>query len=589
MAHQTRLDRYFSFPKRAQRYHQTLPDLPWHVRRCVYEYLNLTRDGRVPLNVERQGADSIYRPHVRQKCACDSCRKGISKPSDWSCSSEPLFPILLVCRVLYDDICPILYSSNEFVISAGGPGSLDGVLKLGATSLASITSLAVRLSEVRTFCDSDMLVECAYKCEEDNDMVENVPNQPLTKSDALGSLLVRQWSEACNHLATYVGSGNLRLSVLCDVDCYETGRLLMQPLHQLPRLAACAIRLSAKSDPQLAILADTTTRQLTGRLSLLTRSLLPRLPHEIHVQILEHTDLIAPHDLELYPAAGYLCRSRSLNRMECDDPPRRNTLNSCLACAFIHKPCYQTRKPHGALSSSCDCWRFPIELFLVNREWHGEAIRLFYSQNHFYLLPFGFGFYRSHRMADINPFIEHLPKEAVKHLRSLQIVLPHVSNWLAAGTSGAQEWEHTIDILAQYANLSKLTLTIDNSLARVIEASERDGAGDFDGRAWKRDLRVVKPLAQLRGLKRFFVHLGNPVYGADYATERAEKEALCEKMVMGDDYDAIAMGKYAVWGRWFDPSYCFDGPDAYLERDPTFPPPTTLDRGLLHWRSAQGH
>ena len=328
-----------------------------------------------------------------------------------------------------------------------------GTFKLGPTPLASISSFAIRLNEFQTSCQSGFYTDCSYVCEDCDGWVNTKPRRPLTTSAVLyGSCILRQWNDLCKHLAYYVRPVELRLNVLCDVDCYGTGQWFTQPMYQLPQLVACSSRLSTSSDPWLSLLAETTTRQLTGRSAPLSIDPLPHLPREVQVRILEYTDLIAPQDIEFVPETGFLCRNRSFSRVGCDDPPKLSTLNPCSACTFIHKPCYQLKKPSGSLASSRACWRFPFELFLVSREWRSEALRLFYSRNHIYLHPYGFGLHPWHRVDEINPFIKRLPMAAITHLRSLQFVIQHGFNWLDSGTRYARDWREVIEVLARHAH-----------------------------------------------------------------------------------------------------------------------------------------
>ena len=166
MAHQARLDRYFLIPQKPQRSGESLPDLPWHVRRCIYSYLNLTREGHVHLNVEKQEDESIYRPRLRWVCPCDLCKHGTRKLNDWNCSSQLLVPYLLVCHTVYYNICRILYSRNHFIVSRFGPGAFSGIFKLGPTPLAYISNLAIRINECQPSCqDNDFADYCSYCCE----------------------------------------------------------------------------------------------------------------------------------------------------------------------------------------------------------------------------------------------------------------------------------------------------------------------------------------------------------------------------------------------------------------------------------------
>lgn len=553
MLKQTRLDAFLNRSRPHIQVKPSLPDLPLNIRSHIYFYLNLVRNGHIHLNVEKPDGKYGYKPRPTWICRCWPCREGHKAYNEWSCLSRPLLPLLLVCRTLYRDICTALYARNHVVISRTSPGDLKGLFSLGATALGSLTSLTISLNERKAPCQANNYEGCFHDCEKCVVWAgDNLPKL-LGCVSRHDRAIIRQWSNLCKHIRSFAQPSRLRLGVICDVVDLKTAQEISNAMIQLPLLSACSICFSTKSRPDLLALAESTTRHLTGR-SRFSSSLsqLPHIPYEIQAKILQHTDLFAPYDLQWIPERGLICRSRSPNEIESYWKRGQKASNPCELCFAVHKPCYEakSKQDKGALSSECWCWRFPTELFLVSREYRRMAIRIFYSSNHFYAMPYGDGTYHEEKCP---PFIRQLPLEALPYLQSLQFVIPDIDDWLQPDTQPARDWAEGIKLLARHASLSRLSITIDESLSRENQDQYVQDGGAIDERAWGRDQRIVEPLLGLCGLKDCYVHLDHPMYwGASARMLRAERERVLERRVIGPEYSSITREKYIYRYRFFD-------------------------------------
>jgi len=567
MLRQLRLDSYLNLPQHRNRTRPGLLDLPPNIRFHIYFYHNLVRDGHVHLNVKELEEDTSYKPTPTGVCRCDSCKTGHTKYNDWSCESLSLIPLLLVCRTLYHDVCNVLYGRNHFVISRISPGGLMGVFNLGATALGSLTSLTISLNESKAACQDRGPEGCSHDCEECVEGMRDTTPTLLSCVSRHDKSIIREWSNLCEHIARFITPSRLRLCLVCDVADFETAQRITQPMLNLPILLACSIRFSTNSNVGLRSLARTTACRLTGRSRPSSSPpLLPHLPYEIQAQILQHTDLVAPYDLQWAPGHGLICRSRTPNQHLTNYRERRQReSNPCELCFGIHKPCSETKPwpKQAALHSECWCWRFPSEFFLVNSEYHRVATLTFYSSNHFYVMPYDDYTHSPGDMWKSPPFVRQLPLNAIRFLRSLQFVIPDLVDWLKPGTQPARDWAEGIDIMAQHATLSQLRITIDQSLSRANydSYSGMQAGRETDTMAWRRDQRILEPLLKLRGLKDVYVYLDHPMYIQDAKSVRMEREKVLERRVMAPEYDSATRGKYANRSRFFH-SYFYEDYDS---------------------------
>ncbi|KAL8788753.1 MAG: hypothetical protein Q9195_007160 [Heterodermia aff. obscurata] len=319
-------------------------------------------------------------------------------------------------------------------------------------------------------------------------------------------------------------------------------------MRQLPILSACSIRFSTGADHNLRCMAVKAIQELTGRDSSLSPSpRLPQLPHEIQVQILQHSDLVAPHDLRWAPEQGFICLSKSPNEKDSVWAENPQALNPCEVCFGVHSPRHrlECQLLKAACVSQCWCWRFPGELFLVSSAYHREATRIFYSMNHFYVYGGASG---SLHERDMCPrFIQQLPRSAGQYLRSLQFLLPKSARW------SERDWKEDVLALSRSVELSRLTVTIDESLLRKNQYQFGLITEESTKSWWERAQDIVKPFISLGELKDFFVHLNYQTNSQDDEEVCNKREKILERRVMGGDYDAEKRGKYLHRHRVYTP------------------------------------
>ena len=124
-----------------------------------------------------------------------------------------------------------------------------------------------------------------------------------------------------------------------------------------------------------------------------------------------------------------------------------------------------------------------MELFLLNKEFNTAATRIFFSKNHFIILPNrGYtipGYYSYHYLhhqptPSYSCFFEHIPRSAFEHLRSLQFVIPmngkmqsEEENFHSVTSNSnpglPSHWLHSISEILRQSNSTNLTLILDFS------------------------------------------------------------------------------------------------------------------------------
>lgn len=555
MSHQIRIDRYFGIPQTYVQGKPPLLDLPSNIRSHIFSYLNLVRNGHLHLNFEKEDDNSTYKPlgasWGRQPC-CDR-----HKLYDVGyCVSASVLASLLVCRTLYREISSILYSCNHFVISRTCPGGLRGLFSLNATTLASLTSLTIALNKCKYACPYHSGQGCYDACETCEEWKKETPLKPLGYASRNDKSIIREWSDLCKHIAQSIQPHQLQLCLMCDVRDIETAERITQPMLQLPPLSACCIRLSTRSNTGLRQLAKKTAQHITRQSpSRSVPSQLPYLPHEIQAQILQYTELTAPYDLEWRPKQGLVCRPQGPHDFDVSRRGPRAS-NPCELCFGFRKDCYEhIAAERAAWALQCSCWRLPLEYFLVSRRYHREATRILFSSNHFHIMLHGNRRCTPHVGEDFSLLIQQLPCDSIQYLRSLQFCITDPDCCFKLDT---RDWAQCIDNLARYANLSRLSITIDKSAVRhwpdpygtVQQARETDES------IWKQDQRIAETLVKLTGLRDLFVHLATPIIStidsSSLTNLRLEREKVIERLVMGDRYDSHARGKFSHRHRFMD-------------------------------------
>lgn len=403
--------------------------LPSHLRRRIYLHTNV-----VPV---AQSIDKYHTPlepdalHLYPRVEDLQGRNRNSRYRGFS-------GLLCSCRVIYNEVSTLLYSSNDFFIRYWDRGSLEPLRNLSANSLSKIRCLKIILNEAScpigyggglnswmTRRDHEACrIGAGYagrtpfslrntdQPELDIDGSIEGRDEPLKSGQSPVEGILSEWQATIGHLSSCIASKTLELMLVCDVDPedIELARRVVEPLIRLPLLRNCHLRLSRIPTSSLDDLARSTVLQVRGiahaRDWILPQSghdilhscpssaaasasrLLP-LPPELRFRILEFTDLVTPwnevtwsRQIQSFVASRSLCYPLSGRGEEC------RVHNGC---QFDN--CWDTypdpplgcfcRVKHSAYSSGCKCWEPPQNLFLVCRVLYNDAQMIFYSCNRF--------------------------------------------------------------------------------------------------------------------------------------------------------------------------------------------------------------
>ena len=334
------------------------------------------------------------------------------------------FDQLMITRSLCQPARDVLYGENSFVIRRSGPRGFMPLMKLSKRDLSSLTSLEIHLDVPHT------LPQCQCRC---NGCYPLCWSKPLAHSCNGGkcictSKVLSDWTRLCERLDSVMYPRRLKLALHCEV-ASKSGQInfdlverVLAPLHKLPQLVQCSIRLTCHKIQRLKDIAQETVNRLTGRVG--PSFPFNQLPADLRYQVFRQTDLIAPFPLvwtSYVPSKvyyhwrknGYIepewCNIPSLYPHNRRLRPRSDLL--LLGPAWPSTPdadadTSQTTFDEGppweqvsdcahcdpelgtGFSSECKLWHLPIELFRVNREVAGHARNIFFMYNRFMLLSF---------------------------------------------------------------------------------------------------------------------------------------------------------------------------------------------------------
>lgn len=496
------------------------------------------------------------------------------------CQQRLPFELFYVSRQVSREASRLFYSRNSFAIFLPLDyfASTKSILhRFRAETLAAMTCLTVRVNSESHCTSSEKGIYCSCsvrgcKCWD---------HWAAYRSNVIGGCSTFPlWDPLIVLLKRHIMPHRLKLAVIFDTDKLELARKISDPILELPPLKHCAIRFCPRSlqVPSLPLhdlraLAETTAQLATrgwtvNQNSVLSQempptahvattewrkklnSIVPReIPHELFFRILEYTDLVSQNPLEWTLGAGFNT-FRPDSRVE-------NTCPTCLS--VVESSCDpETLRLKGGVGYSCDCWKFPIDIFLLSRDIRQEALRIFFSKNHFLLLPRGGRAWprgdcdipcRELVDAEFPTLIPRMPRSAIKHLRSIQFVIPQYSYFCEPDSRSVQGIVETTRLLGSYALTSELTITLDMATdrSRPYGNLSPEVGIDICKKATVSTSQKVWPFTNLKGLKDFFVHLSEPEYVITPEQDRSSLESEMERWVMGKNYDAIAKGKYLRW------------------------------------------
>ncbi len=520
-------------------------------------------------------------------------------------------------------VAALLYSANHFIIHYSTPGSLAPLLRLAPLSLQSLTSLKIVLNQaschiqssydhVRKCCSDEYTRSYEY-CAEfhhgENGHQTPLPSpDPASHGDGLEATkaMLREWHSAVVHMCPSICSARLTLSFVCDIDPHheqtlEIAQLATAPLQLLPPLKDCHIRLCKVPNPQLQQLshdAVMAARRLTMPYSTPPSGpLLMRLPRELRLLILEHTDLVTPWKEVSWGRrdGGY-----TVQHMGCTDKDGEGFT----AWPVIHHGCQFgdcwlndnnlpsvgcfCRRRHTAFSSRCNCWIPPgASPFLVCRALCADARLVFFSRNRFIIhddsarapvdTPSSSNGPYPHARLAASLFLRGtVPASCLGHLRFLELVFPPYRwrSWPQQDDPAVRDWAETAAWLLRGRRLNLPALTV-----RLVTAEDDNDPGlhrlrmtDAQGEAVLASYEgIMRPLRRWGeglpggvdedgggggGLARFYAELTCPLYwtpamdarrrqpdGYEFERERnRERKEAAERGVMGARYGSLYAG-----------------------------------------------
>lgn len=540
----------------------------------------------------------------------------------------PCHGLLLSCRAIYAEVSSLLYSTNMFSIRYSDNLSLAPLRNLLPSSLSNLAHLRIILSAASCYDTKPSI--SAYKVRDDPDDPDrccngwinvdgssegcrNKHDPPLHGDHPQTQQVLAEWSSTVDYLASHISPGILNLAVVCDLsrDDTDTAMQVLQPLHRLPLLKNCHIRLCEYPSATLMRLARDTALQLRGAKAaqLLLQeqrvsessatpqlskehagSRLLALPQELRLRILEYTDLVLPWKEVMWSRGQRGFQLLTISCLYLDetgpcDPEVHH------GCQFVNCWADVPGTPigcfcgirHAAFSSSCRCWRPPQALFLVCRTLCEDARIIFYTKNRFVVADHSIlrkpsaihreSPYPHSRLAASIFLTDVVPEGVLREIRSLELMFPpyHPGTWPQTGHEALLDWENVLRWASERLNLSALTIRVTTVFDEIFFLYERLNMTAEQARSiFEGYYSIIVPLAPLApaGLAMFYATLQWPeILGLTYPApgiqddeqpvllrNERQLQQWAEWLVLGDRYvvrEHDGRGTEEAWnGAW---------------------------------------
>ena len=438
-------------------------DIPKEIRLQIYRFCNIVRVCPIDLagvvrrhrskcNVVENSLRLQESRHGGRICGeYTECWTGVTYMDHGLHSPLPV-QLLRVCRVMCDEITPILYGENVFKIKLQQPLGAENLANLNQKALKSLRYFHIRL----------------HKCD-----------APKGRTASYESLLERL-EKISRILAANVPPFQMKFSFESNFTDSEMIQEVISFLKYLPKMKDCAVSLLPYRNKELSDIAKKVALDLMG-CSITTgassESHFPfnRLPEELQILILSNTDLVMPLDDTNRGVVEFEGRRTSLYRSCC-----RECISSLESCC-----CPGMR---AAFSGKCICPEIPSPLFVLSHQMLKKSQDIFFSQNRF--IP--------HINTDFSlKYFSKMPLSGLGKIRILDLAIGRdadgFENW-------KQHWIQLVEFISNNLDLARLWLTVDAGIHRKRRLEKPH---DIEGQYRS----MMKPLQRLEGLQKFHVLL----------------------------------------------------------------------------------
>ena len=131
-------------------------------------------------------------------------------------------------------------------------------------------------------------------CRSCHDTCRGGNDEPLLKRSRAVRRILKDGRWAARRLSGAIQHDRLRLSIVCDTLDRSIAKSIISLLVHMPTLAECAVRLGQALNCEIRQVAESAVLRVTARQPRNTPFRFPDLPEELQMQILSHTDLVAP-------------------------------------------------------------------------------------------------------------------------------------------------------------------------------------------------------------------------------------------------------------------------------------------------------
>ena len=363
----------------------------------------------------------------------------------------------------------------------------------------------------------------------------------------------------CKHIAKTFTVSNLHLSIHCDMSGNNTNnrRAFLGACQILQGLKHCALLFDYGQDnSQMNIdqnwdcVLNKTKEALVRRARSMQSKLPPtssafpffRLPAEVRETVLEYAGLVSCYPDRPWYDGWYLFENGVVCRQS----------GCCGTCTLAPFACY-CREDLVAFSTSCTCAPNPAYLFNVSKAMRKEARRVFVTRNVFAV--------QSPTLIGLDQTLSVHPKELLHGIRHLRV---HCTELFPAGMDRRMDsvwcWASVASIIKHYFYIPTLNLSIECCDGVQGPRPAFLGATNL---VKKRVNYLYEGLKELEGLRSLKLYLPSEDV---YCSPNSSDEDMCEKMVMGPEYDGSKFGKLAYGKRvWCCPWVRRDQVPEYLE------------------------